>query len=331
MYRRLSLTALALCFGVVVLGAFVRLSDAGLGCPDWPGCYGHIGVPDTASEVTQANTAYPERPVEAYKAWLEMIHRYAASILGLLILIMSVIAAVQRKGTWLPHVLLAGVIFQGMLGMWTVTLLLKPFVVTAHLLGGMTILSLLLLAVLRESDALTSWPVPTSNHLPHFAIAALVAVVMQIFLGAWTSTNYAALACTDFPTCHGELWPDTDFGEAFVLWRGLGVNYEFGVLDGPGRTAIHMAHRVGAIVASIAVIALVIRLWREVGGAANRWRRLAMLVAAALVVQVSLGISAVVFHLPLAVATAHNAGAALLLLSLVATNWAVANSRRIRQ
>lgn len=330
MFRHLSVTAFGLCFCVVVLGAFVRLTDAGLGCPDWPGCYGHLDVPLTSEEVSAANEAFPERPVEAGKAWKEMIHRYAAAILGLLILGMSLLSAIKRRGRKLPHVLLGLVIFQGILGMWTVTLLLKPLVVTSHLLGGMTILALLALVNLRERDWMAGWPVPTSNHMPHFAVAALCMVIVQIFLGAWTSTNYAALACVDFPTCHGRFVPEMDFAQGFTLWRGLGINYEFGVLDGPGRTAIHFTHRVGALLTAIIVGALIVRLLRE-SGASNRWRRMGLVLLAALLTQIGIGIATVVFHLPLAVATAHNAGAALLLLVIVSINWAVFNSRRIRQ
>lgn len=330
MFRHLSVYAFGLCFCVVVLGAFVRLSDAGLGCPDWPGCYGHVGVPETVGEVSAANAAFPERPVEAHKAWKEMVHRYAAGMLGLLILGMSITSVLEHRKRKLPHVLVGLVIFQAVLGMWTVTLLLKPLVVTSHLIGGMTILALLALVSLRERDWMAGWPVPTSNHMPHFSVAALVMVCLQIFLGAWTSTNYAALACADFPTCHGKLWPETDFAQGFTLWHGLGINYEFGVLDGPGRTAIHMAHRVGALLTAIVVGALIVRLLRETG-ASNRWRRLGVILLLALTLQIALGIASVVFHLPLPVATAHNAGAALLLLVIVAINWAVFNSRRIRQ
>lgn len=339
-FRRLSLAALLLCFGVVVLGAFVRLSDAGLGCPDWPGCYGHLGVPSASVHVDAANAAFPERPLEAPKAWKEMVHRYFASTLGFLILILAALSLRRAPGTpkLLPRLLLALVIFQGALGMWTVTLLLKPVIVTAHLLGGMTTLALLLCLWLKSRDSgqqglgtgdsgLGKDPkLETRNSkraapprgLRPLATLALIVLACQIFLGGWTSTNYAALACTDLPTCHGTWWPQMDFDEAFVLWRGLGVNYEYGVLDNPARTAIHVTHRLGAMVVSVVFLALSLTLLLRGRG---RWRGYGVALLVALLVQVSIGVSIVLLHLPLPLATAHNAGAALLLLVTVALNY----------
>lgn len=315
LFRRLNVLALLLCFGVVVLGAYVRLSHAGLGCPDWPGCYGYLTVPE------EPVPGY-ERPLEIDKAWKEMVHRYFASTLGLLIVAMAVVSVLKRREgvpRVLPWVLLALVIFQGILGMWTVTWQLKPLAVSAHLLGGMATLALLFWLCLssfprRRESAATSRPLKT------FAAGALIVVVAQIFLGGWTSSNYAALACPDLPTCHGSWLPETDLGEAFTLWRGLGTNYEFGVLDSRARVTIHFVHRVGALVVTAVLLALSVWLWRA------REKIVATAVAVALTVQVVIGLSVVALQLPLALASAHNAGAALLLLSLVAVNHRVRNA-----
>ena len=321
MIQRLALISLVLCLCVVVLGAYVRLSDAGLGCPDWPGCYGQIGVPEAQAEIDSANAAFPERPVEVGKAWKDMIHRYVAGALGLLILAMAVLAwRGQGRGRGLPTALLALVIFQAALGMWTVTLLLKPIVVTAHLIGGMSTLALLLLLWLRESGRLDRLSTPHPGKLQAFALAGLCVLALQIFLGGWTSTNYAAMACPDFPTCQGQWLPAADYGEGFTLWRGLGVNYEYGVLDSAGRTAIQLVHRLGAIVTTLVLGALA--LWLLLAERATALRGLGVALLAALALQLTIGISTVLLHLPLGVATAHNAGAALLLLVLVSINRA---------
>lgn len=316
-FRRIASAALVLCTIVVVLGAYVRLSDAGLGCPDWPGCYGHITVPDEAHEQANAAENFPERPVELHKAWKEMIHRYAASTLGLLILIMAFLSLKLRdQGVprVLPWALLGLVIFQGILGMWTVTWLLKPAVVTAHLLGGMTTLALLAWLRLSVRERSPSRLPAATAGLKRFAGIALALVAVQIALGGWTSTNYAALACPDFPTCQLQWWPDTDVGEAFTIWRGLGVNYEFGVLDNRQRVTIHLFHRLGALIVTAALLGLAWLLWRQ------RWRAYAAAVTGALALQIGIGIGIVKLQLPLGLATAHNAGAALLLLVLVALN-----------
>lgn len=310
-YKKLSLFTLILCFGIVVLGAYVRLSDAGLGCPDWPGCYGKILVP--AAEVAQAHAGHADRPLEAAKAWKEMVHRYFASSLGLLIIALAVFG--WKRG--LPRSLLLGlvgvVIFQGILGMWTVTWQLKPLAVSAHLLGGMTTLSMLLWLRLLLNPA----PIGAGlSALRGFAAAALLVLIGQIFLGGWTSSNYAALACPDFPTCHGQWWPaDTDFSNAFVLWHGLGINFEYGILESPARTAIHLTHRVGAVVTALTLFTLALCIWRrtQAGG-------LALLLGGALTLQLALGIASVKLGLPLLIAAAHNAGAALLALVVVAIN-----------
>lgn len=314
-FHRLNLVAVLLCFCVVVFGAYVRLSDAGLGCPDWPGCYGHVGVPDADHEVAAAEQAYPERPVEAPKAWKEMIHRYLASTLGLLIVALAVLSTrVKGAPRKLPWVLVGLVIFQGVLGMWTVTLLLKPLVVTGHLIGGLTTLSLLLwMWASKRPHGTAAAPRPL---LPLAAIG-LALVAGQIFLGGWTSTNYAALACPDFPTCQGVLAPETDFPTAFTLWHGLGINYEHGILDARARVTIHWTHRLGAVVVTLFLLVLALALVRC---RESVWRSFGYAVFGVLAVQLTLGITTVLFQLPLPLATAHNAGAALLLATMVALN-----------
>jgi heme a synthase len=314
-FRRINLTAVLLCFVVVVFGAFVRLSDAGLGCPDWPGCYGHVGVPEADHDVAQAEQAFPERPVEAHKAWKEMIHRYLASTLGFLIVALALMSTrIKGAPKKLPWVLVGLVVFQGMLGMWTVTLLLKPLVVTGHLIGGLTTLSLLLgLWLSGRAHGSAKAPRP----LIGVATIGLILVALQIFLGGWTSTNYAALACPDFPTCHYRLVPETDFKTAFTLWHGLGINYEHGILDARARVTIHWAHRVGALVVSLFLLLLAVALLRC---RESVWKHFGQAVLAVLALQITLGITTVLFQLPLPLATAHNAGAALLLSTLLALN-----------
>jgi len=328
-YVRLIGVAACLALVVVVLGAWVRLTDAGLGCPDWPGCYGALIVPDEQHAVTKANETFPERPLEANKAWHEMIHRYAATTLGLSILIAAFLAWRNRRDpkqpVAMPIVLLGVVIFQGLLGMWTVTLLLKPVIVMGHLLGGLTTLGMstwLLLDHVRRTDR----PLNRRRSAYWPAVAGLVILVCQIALGGWTSANYAALACPDVPTCHGEWWPpDANFSEGFVMWRGLGIDYEGGVLDTPSRVAIHYTHRLGAMMTFLYLGILALRTLRRVDSAPVRQASAFVLVA--LVAQVSIGIAVVWFGLPLWLATSHNAVAALLLVSTINLNHATATYR----
>lgn len=321
-YIRFIHVATFLAFVVVVLGAWVRLTDAGLGCPDWPGCYGSLIVPDQETEAAASNAAFPERPLDAAKAWNEMIHRYAATTLGLSILLAALLAWLNRRNTQqpviLPVVLLGVVIFQGLLGMWTVTLLLKPLIVMGHLIGGLTTLSMcfwLLLEHYRRQH--------TIEHQQRFivkpALLALIVLICQIALGGWTSSNYAALACPDLPTCNGEWWPESaNFAEGFVLWRGLGIDYEFGVLDAPSRVAIHYAHRLGAMVTFLLLGFVALKFARQ--NTTPPMRRAGQLTIAALIAQVTLGIGVVWFGLPLFLATAHNGVAALLLLAAINLN-----------
>ncbi|WP_043312143.1 heme A synthase [Pseudomonas sp. ML96] len=315
---RLALFATALAVVVVLLGAYTRLTHAGLGCPDWPGCYGFIGVPMSEHKQTLAEERFPHAPVEVEKGWNEMVHRYFAGTLGLVILGLAV-QALRRRGSdgqplKLPLLLLGVVTAQAAFGMWTVTLQLWPQVVTAHLLGGFTTLALLFLLTLRLSGALSPLA-QLSARLRLLAGAALLLAIGQIALGGWVSSNYAAVACVDLPTCHGEWWPAMDFANGFHLTQHIGPNYLGGQLDSDARTAIHMTHRLGAVVLSLVLLLLAWRL-RAAG-----LGRLAGLLLLALAVQVSLGVSNVLLHLPLAVAVAHNAGGATLLLVLVLINY----------
>ncbi len=322
---KLSTFSVALALVVVVLGAFTRLVDAGLGCPDWPGCYGHLLWPDSAHEILLAETAFPDAPVEAHKTWPEMVHRYFAGMLGLTvlgILIVSVKAfsSVPQSPLKLPAFLLFLVILQAAFGMWTVTLKLWPQIVTAHLLGGFATLSLLWLMAQRTGGyywRVTTQNVLTIKKLRPFAVVALIAVVVQIALGGWTSSNYAAIACPDLPKCHGLWWPKANFIQGFDVFQKVGPNYLGGLLDNHARTAIHLSHRLGAVVASVCIVAVVLVLWLTQFSRARLW---AGVLASILVLQVSLGVSNVAWALPLPVAVAHNAVGAILLLVLVAIN-----------
>jgi len=358
---RLAAFATAFAFLVIVFGAFVRLSNAGLSCPDWPTCYGKATWPGHEQEIARANEAFPDRPFETHKAWREQVHRMIAGTLGLLVFGLALVAVwrrrtqvaallaaalaaaigialyvkglhaasallsalaialplgvactLQRASPWrVAVVAFAVVIFQAMLGMWTVTLLLKPVVVMGHLLGGLLTFSLLGYVALRL--ARVHEPTAMQMRMKPMVIAALVLLALQIALGGWTSANYAALACgADFPQCAGAWWPATDFREGFVLWRGIGVNYEGGVLDAAARAAIQIAHRIGAAVVFGHVLATALLAWRR-GLRAN-----AGVVGVLLCAQVALGIANVKLLLPLPLATAHNGGAALLLFSLIA-------------
>lgn len=360
--RGLALLAAVFAFGVVMFGAFVRLSNAGLSCPDWPTCYGKVSWPEQQHEITQANQAFPDRPYETHKAWREQVHRFLAGTLGTLVFALALIASwrrpwaryaviagaifaavgvslyikgehhwslwlsmlaiglpllaalgLKRPGAWRISVLaLAVVIFQAMLGMWTVTLLLKPIVVMGHLMGGITTFALLAYAALRFAGVGANDD--RYAGLRKAVVLGIVLLLCQIALGGWTSSNYAALACgTDFPTCLGQWTPPTDFREGFVLWRGIGVNYEGGVLDMAARSAIQIAHRIGAL-AVFCYLA-----WLSHRASRRGLRGLSLAMAVVLVAQVLLGISNVHFGLPLPVATAHNGVAALLLFTLLAT------------
>ncbi len=321
-YRNLILAALVLTLGVVSLGAYVRLSDAGLGCPDWPGCYGRV-TPHHAAEAINAELAIrPDGPVSHAKAWKEMIHRYFAGALGLMVLGIAVLGWRYRYeakgGAGLPLLLLGLIVFQALLGMWTVTKLLKPLVVSAHLLGGMATFSLMLWLWLRERGQSSLAYYARVDHLRGSALLGLALVIVQIGLGGWVSTNYAALACPDFPMCQGTWMPAMDFEHGFTLHRELGETASGDLLPMAALTAIHWVHRVMALIVTMYLGWLVLRLLRAPG-----YVCIGMVVGGLLALQVTLGISNVVFSLPLALAVAHNTGAALLLASLVVLNYQV--------
>ncbi|MBI4995489.1 MAG: COX15/CtaA family protein [Rhodocyclales bacterium] len=310
--RAIALLALYVALIVVPLGAYVRLSDAGLGCPDWPGCYGKlVGVPDHPAEHAAAAQAFPGKPVEAGKAWKEMIHRYVAGTLGLIVFAACVLAWRRRPAVSLALALT--IVFQALLGMWTVTLLLKPAIVTGHLLGGMAVVALLTLLATAEGDAWSRRPVPSGAAV--LARASLVLLVAQIALGGWVSSNYAGLACQDFPTCQGGWLPAMDFEHGLTIRRELGYAGDGSLLPFEALTAIHWLHRLGALLVLLTVGALILRL-----RAARDWQAWAFVLGVLLLLQVGLGIANVLLSLPLPLAVAHNFGAALLLLHVVAVN-----------
>jgi len=359
-FHRLAWLAVALALGVIVFGAFVRLSNAGLSCPDWPTCYGRASWPAAAQEVS-GHAASAIRPFETHKAWREQVHRMIAGVLGVLVLTLALLAARKRvRAAWpviaaaalvaiaiplymkgqhtaasvlavlgeaalliaawrwsnsdlsrVAVLTLAVIIFQALLGMWTVTWLLKPIVVMGHLLGGLTTFSLLVWMAWRATDQ----PIRLAEAVAmrHWMMLGLALLALQIALGGWTSANYAALACgNDFPQCVGQWWPPHDFREGFVLWRGIGVDYEGGILDGQSRIAIQLAHRMMAVVVFGYLLWLAVKLLRTPG-----MRGWGTLLTALVLAQVALGIANVKLGLPLTVAVLHNAGAALLLFALV--------------
>jgi len=335
--RFIRLVAATLLFGFVVvgLGAFTRLADAGLGCPDWPGCYGFLTIPVSPERVERAEARFPDAPVEFEKALWEMVHRYFAGVLGLLIAAIAVVAYRERRrhtaltasaGTGaerlplvLPIALLILVIWQAAFGAWTVTLKLWPQIVTTHLLGGFATLSLLWLLLLRLGVG-AHWRVP-ARLIPH-AVIALVLVILQIALGGWVSSNYAALACHDFPTCHGDWWPEMNMREGFNFAQTVGPNYLGGMLESDARVAIHFTHRLGALAVLLVVGALIWRMWQARSV-------LALPLAGALAVQLLLGVLNIVLVLPLSIATLHNLFGAVLLLTLVAVNYRAFRAGRI--
>lgn len=318
---KLAAFATLFAISVVVLGSFTRLVDAGLGCPDWPTCYGHIWAPQTDEQISRANEAFPEIPVDLEKTWPEMVHRYLASLLGLLILILAAVSFRYRhrpeQPFKLPLFLLFLVILQGTFGAWTVTLKLWPQVVTAHLLGGFATFTLLWLLTIRLHGTPAGLRFSSApRQLPRLLAAVTLAVVVgQIFLGGWTTSNYAALACPDLFTCQTQWWPEADYAAGFDLAHPIGPNYLGGHLDVPARTAIHMAHRIGAIITTVMCLWLVWRLVRI------RFVAHASALLLILVAQVTLGLSNIYFSLPLTVAVLHNLGGALLLAAVATVNF----------
>lgn len=316
-FKRLALLGSIMAFCVVVLGAYVRLSDAGLGCPDWPGCYGTLTVPQSEEAIQKAQQHYPNSTLETAKAWKEMAHRYLAGSLGLVILALFIVGRQCRQALkvnpLLPGVLLLLVIVQAALGMWTVTMLLKPAIVSAHLIGGMTTLGLLTWIAHRHIATSPSGDIPAN--LKFWLRGALLILLVQIFLGGWTSTNYAALACTDFPTCHGAWLPHMDFKDAYHMVRELGQSANGGNLSLAALTAIQWTHRVGALITLLYLGLVAIMLIKN-----RALTAYAGLLLAALFAQICIGIANLLLHLPLPLAVAHNAGAALLVIIIVIIN-----------
>lgn len=362
-FHRVAWATTCLAALLIVFGAFVRLSHAGLSCPDWPTCYGQATWPTQPAEIARANEAFPVREVETSKAWREQVHRHIAATLGILVLALALVASRRIRGgalhvagatllvalsiplymhgddvasgalvvageatllsfamrrsagplARLSTLLLAVVVFQALLGMWTVTWLLKPIVVTAHLLGGMATLSLLTVLAVWSTPGASLEAIRTPV-LKRSLWIGLAVLLIQIALGGWTSANYAALACgLEYPTCLGAWWPTTDFAEAFVPWRGIGVDYEGGVLDGPARVAIQLTHRTMALLVLVVLGGIALRLVKT-----SRLKGWGLALGAALLAQFTLGIANVFAGLPLWMAAAHNGGAALLLFLLVA-------------
>ena len=316
-FRQLIVVTAVATFILIILGAYVRLSDAGLGCPDWPGCYGNLTPHHSVEEIRAAEAVMPGGPVSMAKAWKEMLHRYLAMVVGALIAAIMLAAWRNRvafaQSPLLASVLAAAVIFQAALGAWTVTMLLKPAIVTSHLLGGIAILVLLaLLSAMQPGSGKLGTRIIASRGLKLFAVLAACVLFMQIVLGGWTSTNYAALACVDLPKCNGQWLPNMDFGNAFHVIRPLGIGPDGELLTLDALRAIHWMHRVGAIIATVVLGLFAWRLMRndpaDVSG---------KLLAAMLIAQVMLGLSNVWFSLPIAVAVAHN-GVAALLMTLMA-------------
>ena len=314
-------TLLAFC--VVVFGAYVRLSDAGLGCPDWPGCYGYFGPPSSPGELADTEKLFPDQPFNSTKAWTEMVHRYLATTLGFLILILFYFGIKNRSSVqqttntdnkiMLPTVLLLLVVFQGLLGMWTVTLKVHPMIVLAHLVGGMSTLALLFYFYKKLTSS--SLPVDKTKKITGALLIGFILLIIQIMLGGWTSSNYAALGCPDIPLCYGQLWPDNmDFSTAFWSWQSFGSNYEGGLLPPSAKTAIHFTHRIGAVITLLVLSALGIQYLRSTSA---NIRTAAQYLLGALITQFVLGIIMVWSSINIVLATAHNGFAALLLLSFI--------------
>ncbi|WP_036300238.1 COX15/CtaA family protein [Methylotenera sp. L2L1] len=318
LFKSLSFFGAILALCVVVLGAYVRLSDAGLGCPDWPGCYGTLTVPQSELAIEQAQALHPNSPVETAKAWKEMAHRYLAGTLGLVVLAIFVLGWRNKNqlkvAPSLTTTLLIIIIFQALLGMWTVTMLLKPVIVSAHLIGGLTTLGLLTWIAHRHS--ITRHHIQSLSPLLTLMVRGAIFVVLaQVLLGGWTSTNYAALACTDFPTCHGRWMPDLDFNDAFHLVRELGQSANGGNLTLTALTTIQWTHRVGALITFIYISTLVLLLLKT-----SAFRNIALLLLALLLAQIIIGVANLILQLPLVLAVSHNLGAALLVITIIILN-----------
>ena len=328
--QALTLLVLFLTFDLVLFGAFTRLTDSGLGCPDWPGCYGQASPTGAHAQIAQAQAEMPTGPVTHQKAWIEMIHRYLATAVGVLILTLTAGTWVLRRrgavvSPWWPTATLVWVSFQGALGAWTVTMKLFPAVVTMHLLAGLVLLALLCRqAVTYEHAQKGRSPVTVAPGLRAWLLATSVLVWLQAALGGWVSTNYAVLACSDFPACQGSWWPAMDFRQGFELWRELGMTGSGEHIGFAALTAIHYAHRLAAYVVLAVLGLLAWQLWRV-----DALRRHTRLVGALAVWQLASGVSNVLFDWPLLVAVAHTGGAAGLVVVLT---WTMGETtRRVAQ
>lgn len=322
--KKLTLVSMFLAMIVVSLGAYVRLSDAGLGCPDWPGCYGTLTVPQSIDAIQLAQEAFPESPVEHAKAWKEMIHRYVAGVLGFFILAIAILSSKLKEqinfNFKLSFALVGLVIFQAALGMWTVTMLLKPVIVSLHLIGGMSVLAILTYMVHRHYGTHRSSFI--KNEFERSIIRfGLVLIFIQIFLGGWTSTNYAALACTDFPTCHGSLIPEMDLFAGFSLNRDLGLGVDGETLSLAALHGIQWVHRLGAFVVLLYSFLLVNILRKNQGF--SLWSGSLLIIVS---LQFIVGISNLLLHLPIPLATLHNFLASLLLMIYVGLNSRITDS-----
>ena len=330
-WARLVALLVFLTMDLVMFGAFVRLTDAGLGCPDWPGCYGRLTPAQAHVQIHQAvaEEGGTQGNVSPFKAWVEMIHRYVATIIGALITVMAARALwARRKGqavrVGLPLLLFAWIIVQGMFGAWTVTLLLKPLIVTLHLMGGIVLLLLAAWFWMRNRPDMQ--PLDAGAATRWLTLVALAGLLVQIFLGGWVSTNYAALACSGFPTCNGSWNPPADWSAGFTMWRDLGRMPDGSAITLQALIAIHWAHRLFAVVASALVLGAAGMLARL-----RELRRLAAWLVLALLTQIALGVSVVLLQHPLVPAVAHNGVAALMVLLLTTAAWRTSGGRRERR
>lgn len=318
LFKKITLFATIMASCLIVLGAYVRLSDAGLGCPDWPGCFGTLTVPESQLAIEKAQHTFPDQAIENGKAWKEMVHRYVAGLLGLLILSIGYLAYRNKKllkvSILVPYSLLGIVFFQAMLGMLTVTLLLKPIIVSTHLIGGMATLAILTYLSYEHFNE-NSKLVLKKNIIFYMARFGLILIFMQIFLGGWTSTNYAGLACTDFPTCHGQWIPDMDFKNAFNIFRNLGQTSEGAPISLNALQAIQWIHRIGAITVVIyfGYLSYVLMKYKQL-------RFEAILLLTILAAQFIIGIANLTLHLPMVLAVSHNLTAALLVVIITIIN-----------
>ncbi len=311
-FKKLLLLTTITAFCLVVLGAYVRLSDAGLGCPDWPGCFGTLSVPESQSAIENAELNFPTQRVETDKAWKEMIHRYVAGFLGLMIFLIGIISyknkSVLKVNPMVPYSIVILVIFQALLGMWTVTLLLKPIVVSAHLIGGMTTLGLLTFVTHRYWGKIQANTLKSAHEI--FLVRfSLFILFVQIFLGGWTSTNYAGLACTDFPTCHGTLVPNLNFKDAFDIFRDLGKLSDGSPLPLAVFETIQWVHRLGALVTWLFFIYLASVILKY-----KTMRNLGYVLVFVITAQFIVGVANLLLHLPTVLAVMHTFGAASLVV-----------------